>query len=103
LSRIALPTQPDGWFSSGHKFVAMVENRATRLRLTAAMAANEIEMGRGVYEKPLNVQPIFREYAKRSFPLAADFAARHVCFPIFRSLREDELQRVIDTVQAFAW
>jgi perosamine synthetase len=99
---VRLPIQPDGWFASGHKFVAIVKDRESRNRLRRLMTAAHIEMGRGVYDRPLNRQPIFRAYASGSFPLARGFAQRHVCLPIYRSMPDHVLARVLDVARTFA-
>jgi len=97
-----LPVQPEGWFASGHKFVALVKGREMRKRLTTFMARDGIQLGRGVYEKPLHAHPVFRKYANLPFPLASEFAARHICLPIFRTMTAREVERVIASLNAFA-
>jgi dTDP-4-amino-4,6-dideoxygalactose transaminase len=65
------------------------------------MARRRIELARGVYDKPLHVQPVFRKYVHGRFPLASDFSSRHVCLPIFRTMKDSEVERVIAGVRAF--
>ncbi|WP_028478520.1 DegT/DnrJ/EryC1/StrS family aminotransferase [Nocardia sp. CNY236] len=52
-----------------------------------------------VYEQPLHTQPVFSELdVGDRFPLADEFAARHLCLPLWRSMTKDTVTRVIETI-----
>ncbi len=85
---------------SGHKAITMLAPGIDRAELRAALARAGVELARGVYEQPLHVQPVFAAHdpGDSRFPAAQDFADRHLCLPLWRSMTDDTVTQVIDTI-----
>jgi perosamine synthetase len=53
-----------------------------------------------VYEEPIQRQPVFQELAGRPLPVSEDVCARHLCLPMFPGLTADQVDQVVETVNA---
>jgi perosamine synthetase len=87
---------------SGHKYVVLAAGRADRDRITQHAAAAGVQLARGVYARPLHRQPILTEIADASnrggYPLADDFADRHLCLPLWRAIPARSIARTLDVL-----
>lgn len=84
---------------SGHKCVAVLDPGIDRQRLRDVVAAHGVELARGVYEAPLHLQPVLAALnIDDRFPGAGDFAARHICLPLWRAMDTTTVDRVLDAV-----
>jgi dTDP-4-amino-4,6-dideoxygalactose transaminase len=60
-----------------------------------------VHLARGVYTHPLHRQPILADTVAdltipgAVFPLADDFAARHLCLPLWRAIPDRDLARTL--------
>jgi perosamine synthetase len=52
-----------------------------------------------VYEEPLHLQPVFRQYGAGRLPVAEDYCARHICLPIFAGMEEADAHQVINALR----
>ncbi|WP_067837335.1 DegT/DnrJ/EryC1/StrS family aminotransferase [Nocardia lijiangensis] len=96
---LTFPTVREGSQVSGHKCVALLDPGIDRQRLRCVAAEQGVELARGVYEAPLHAQPVFADLnIGDSFPAADDFAARHICLPLWRGMEIGTVGRVIDAV-----
>ncbi|MEV4126111.1 DegT/DnrJ/EryC1/StrS family aminotransferase [Nocardia sp. NPDC049707] len=85
---------------SGHKCITMLASGINRNALREKIFAVGVELARGVYEQPLHRQPVFGGFnIADSFPVADDFAARHLCLPLWRGMTDNMVACVIDTVR----
>ncbi|TXH10131.1 MAG: DegT/DnrJ/EryC1/StrS family aminotransferase [Spirochaetes bacterium] len=85
---------------SGHKCLAMLDPDVDRDRLRSRLAEGNVVLGRGVYEVPLHRQTVFCGLiGKDEFPVADDFSRRHICLPLWRTMDDSNVQRVIDVVK----
>ncbi|MEV2226005.1 DegT/DnrJ/EryC1/StrS aminotransferase family protein [Nocardia vinacea] len=101
LSNMGL-TFPDlhGLEVSGYKCVAMLDDGIQRDALRKAVAAQGVQLGRGVYEQPLHTQPVFADLnVTDPFPTADDFTARHICLPLWRFMTDETVERVIEAIR----
>ncbi|MGV9678810.1 DegT/DnrJ/EryC1/StrS family aminotransferase [Nocardia sp. NPDC003482] len=81
---------------SGHKCIALLADGSAPERFRAALAARGVRLARGVYERPLHRQPIFDTVSvAERFPAADEFAARHVCLPLWRGMPDETVTQVI--------
>ncbi|MFE3542671.1 DegT/DnrJ/EryC1/StrS family aminotransferase [Nocardia sp. NPDC059177] len=86
---------------SGHKCIALLADDIDRDALRAAAAEHGVTLARGVYEQPLHRQPVFANLnAGDRFAQADDFAARHICLPLWRSMDAGTVEKVITAVAA---
>ncbi|GAB2710718.1 DegT/DnrJ/EryC1/StrS family aminotransferase [Nocardia thraciensis] len=100
LAESALTFPPLNGQVSGHKCVTLLDTDVDREQFRLAMLAAEVTLARGVYERPLHRHPVFADLAdSRQFPAADAFAASHICLPLWRSMDDDAIDRVIDAVQ----
>ncbi|MGY1965528.1 DegT/DnrJ/EryC1/StrS family aminotransferase [Nocardia gipuzkoensis] len=96
---LTFPAISSGSRVSGHKCVALLDPGIDRQRLRSMVAEHGVQLARGVYEAPLHVQPVFAELnTGDGFPAADDFAARHICLPLWRGMDTATVDRVIDAV-----
>lgn len=84
---------------SGHKAIALLTPGIDRKQLRDKVFAAGVELARGVYEQPLHTQPVFSALnVGDRFPVADDFADRHLCLPLWRGMTDDMVTPVIDTL-----
>lgn len=85
---------------SGHKCVALLARHIDRARLRKVVTAAGVQLARGVYEQPLHTQPVFGGLnVDDAFPVADDFAARHICLPLWRAMDDQMVDQVIDAIR----
>jgi perosamine synthetase len=99
---IAFPAVTEGSSLSGHKAIALLDRAADRDPLKRYAADRGVLLGRGVYEVPLHRQPVFAALrGDRDFARAEQFAAGHVCLPLWADLTGDQLDRVVGVVTGY--
>jgi dTDP-4-amino-4,6-dideoxygalactose transaminase len=52
-----------------------------------------------VYELPCHLQPIFKEQKNGNFPVSEDLCTRHICPPIYATMKDDEAVYVVDSIR----
>jgi dTDP-4-amino-4,6-dideoxygalactose transaminase len=85
---------------SGHKYVVLAAGQADRDRITHQASAAGVQLSRGVYTRPLHRQPILATVtdppaACAVYPLADDFADRHLCLPLWRAIPTRDVARTL--------
>lgn len=84
---------------SGHKAIAVLDTGLDRNTLRDRAFAAGVQLGRGVYDKPLHTHPVFNGLnIGDPFPVAERFAATHVCLPLWRAMSDDVVSEVITTL-----
>ncbi|WP_054816103.1 DegT/DnrJ/EryC1/StrS family aminotransferase [Nocardia arizonensis] len=97
--RLVFPDIGDNAQVSGHKCVALLADGVDRDGVRAAVAEHGVLLARGVYEQPLHRQPVFADLNSGDrFVRAEDFAARHICLPLWRSMDTTVVEKVIAAV-----
>jgi perosamine synthetase len=87
--------------SNYYKYVAVLRERRDRAALKQELkAAHGVSLSGEVYEAPLHLQPVFRDYANGPLPLAEDLCARHVCLPVFSGMEDADARQVVDALRA---
>ena len=80
----------------GYKAIAYLPAQLNRDDIKRQFLDAHVELGRGVYEKPLHMQPVFDSVIKSgAYAEADDFAANHVCLPLWRSMTDEQVSLVI--------
>lgn len=97
---LEFPALTPGSRPSGHKCIAILPENISRDALKKALLSRGVQLGRGVYEKPLHQQPLFEESKRGRYKMADSFASRHLCLPLWRFMEERDVSRVIDSLQA---
>lgn len=84
---------------SGHKCVAVLDEGLDRDRLRHLVRQQGVLLARGVYDRPLHRQPVFAGLnIGDHFRAADDFAARHICLPLWTAMDPATVDRVISAV-----
>lgn len=100
LSGIEPIAPPEGCESNYYKYPALLDSSTDRHTLKQALRDRHgVVMSGEVYAQPLHREPVFRELAGSSFPIADDLCARHVCLPIFSDMTEAEASMVISALR----
>jgi perosamine synthetase len=85
---------------SGYKAIALVESQKRRTDLVSSLMRSGISLAGSVYDVPLHHQPALRPFGSGDgddrFPTATDFCSRHICLPVWRSISDQEVDRIID-------
>ncbi|NKY37238.1 aminotransferase DegT [Nocardia speluncae] len=98
---LTFPTVAPQGQVSGHKCVTLLGEGIDRTAFRAAVAEHGVALARGVYEQPLHGQPVFAALnVTDAFPSADDFADRHLCLPLWRSMDNETIEQVITAVEA---
>lgn len=102
LTALELPRVEAGCEPSWHLYVARVREAKRRRDFFEALRARGL--GVQLHYAPLHLQPAFRArgHAPGRFPRAEDFAARALSLPLFPSMSDVQVARVIETVHAAA-
>jgi dTDP-4-amino-4,6-dideoxygalactose transaminase len=81
---------------SGYKCVAFLDNLVIdKEEIWQKTKAKGIYLAREVYKYPLHLQPIFKEISDGLFPLANNFAKRHICLPLWRTMERKYYEEVV--------
>lgn len=98
---VALPAVPAQCEPNFHNFFVLVENQSIRDLLIARLKASGIE---AVFHfQPLHTSPMGLKLGNRpgTLPVTEDISGRVLRFPYFQELRETEIARIVEAVEAF--
>jgi dTDP-4-amino-4,6-dideoxygalactose transaminase len=86
---------------SGYKAIILLGSVKEAEELKNFLKERRIYTGKGVYDIPLHLQPVFRRYKLSKLPLSERFSKTHVCLPIWKSIEKREVKRVCDNIRQF--
>ncbi|AEK63130.1 DegT/DnrJ/EryC1/StrS family aminotransferase [Collimonas fungivorans] len=87
--------------SNYHKYVVLLDAGCDRAMLRSMMQETAgIQLGTGVYDVPLHLQPVFSGMDNTGLQVAEDVCARHVCLPIHSDMTFADADRVITALAA---
>ncbi|WP_052190046.1 DegT/DnrJ/EryC1/StrS family aminotransferase [Streptomyces sp. NRRL S-1824] len=82
---------------SGYKCIAILDDAELREQLRQRLLVDGVTLDREVYSVPLHRQPIFADLVNgQCFAEADNFAAHHICLPMWRGIEFDVVDAVID-------
>lgn len=82
-----------------YKYIILLPESVDRDRFTQALKEEYgIPLGGPVYEIPLHRQPVFQPFVTRPLPKAEALCRRHVCPPIYPSMSDDDVARVVEAM-----
>lgn len=97
---LTLLTPPPGSHCNYYKVVALLDRGLERASLKKELKADfGVGLSGEVYDTPLHKQPVFKEYARGSFPVADDVCARHICLPVYPGMTDAEIDRVTEALR----
>jgi dTDP-4-amino-4,6-dideoxygalactose transaminase len=92
---------PRGGAWNYYKYVAVLSERRDRGALKRDLKQRfGVSLSGEVYEAPLHVQPVFREYATAALSVAEDLCARHICLPVYAGMEEEDAAHVLRALTA---
>lgn len=69
--------------------------------LTEFLKSRGIQPGRGVYDIPIHRQPYFKEYYSDHFTKSESFSNTHICLPLWRSIKTEDLEEIAQSIVQF--
>jgi perosamine synthetase len=91
---------PEGGVCNYYKYIAVPKEKIDRKSIKALLRERYgVSLSGEVYEEPLHRQPVFKQYASGSLPIAEDYCARHICLPVFSGMKEDEAYWVLKSLK----
>lgn len=99
--RISIPPDENTYYS-GYKFIIHLPNNKDKESLKTYLLKNNIKPAKGVYDIPIHLQPVFSELNRDKYPRAEHFAKTHVCLPIWKGMKEKEVERVVEIVNKWS-
>ncbi len=94
------PLIPADSLLAGYKCIAFLPSDVSRVEFKRFIESQGVLLGKEVYEMPLHRQPVFTDTVSMShFPVADDFAARHICLPLWRHMTDEQIARVVEALR----
>jgi dTDP-4-amino-4,6-dideoxygalactose transaminase len=87
--------------SSGYKAVILLSSQKEAKKLKDFLNDEGIHTGKGIYDIPLHLQPVFRKYKTSKLSISEKFSKIHICLPIWRFIKKQEVERVCETIKQF--
>ena len=100
-NKISIPFERNVYYS-GYKFIMELPSRENRDSLKKYLLKKNIMTAKGVYEVPLHQQPVLKKLNQRKYPKAERFSQTHLCLPIWKGMRNSEIERVVTTVNEWS-
>lgn len=92
--------QSEGMEPNGYRYIRILPqgwDHAKRLAFKARLKEeHQIDLPGEVYELPCHKQPIWQQYSHLNMPMAEDFCNRHFALPVYQTLTDDDLGRVVE-------
>ncbi len=94
--KLVLPADRSSWY----KYIALLPAGLKSEAVKPKMKELGVSLAGGVYEMPLHQQPVFKDIASgRSFPVADDVCARHICLPLYYGMKDEEAEFVVQSLK----
>jgi dTDP-4-amino-4,6-dideoxygalactose transaminase/dienelactone hydrolase len=96
LPQLRPVSEPLGVRGNYYKYIALLDPRIDRGRLKQALRARHgVALSGEIYDPLCAQQPALgRRFEAADFPVAAEFASRHICLPIFQGLTAADQSRI---------
>lgn len=92
---------PVGCRCNYYKYIALLDEGVDRAKVKKMLREEyQVNPSGEVYELSCHLQPIFREgYKEGDFPVAEDICRRHICLPVYVTMRDEEAQYVVSSLK----
>jgi dTDP-4-amino-4,6-dideoxygalactose transaminase len=91
---------PKGVRHNYYKYVVFGERGFDRASLRQKLKQNfGISLSGCVYELPCHLQPVFRDVGQQGLPVSEDLCARHICPPVYVTMKDSEASLVTDSIR----
>jgi len=92
---------PPGSLPNFYKYVVHLRNDMDRAALKQRLRTKQqVILGGEVYERPLHLSPILHELDTGDLGGSLVACGRHICLPMFASMTDQELERVVAALEA---
>jgi perosamine synthetase len=89
---------PPNTTNSWYKYIVLLPKGISRETVQLKLAEMGVRLAGGVYDLPLHRQPVFKESNSR-FAIAEDICSRHICLPLYYSMKREEIDYVVEALQ----
>lgn len=100
-NKISIPFDRNVYYS-GYKFIMLLPSREDRDSLKKHLLKKNIVAAKGVYEVSLHQQPVLKKLNQCKYPKAERFSQTHLCLPIWKSMSNAEIKRVVAAVNEWS-
>ena len=80
----------------------LLPSREDRDSLKKHLLKKNIVAAKGVYEVSLHQQPVLKKLNQCKYPKAERFSQTHLCLPIWKSMSNAEIKRVVAAVNEWS-
>lgn len=86
--------------SNYYKYIALLDKGVNRVKIKEELKKMNVNLSGEVYQIPCHLQPVFKNlgYKLGDFPVAEDLCNRHICLPIFPTMKKEEIDYVLDSI-----
>lgn len=92
---------PPGSVQNFYKYVVWLRRDVDRTALKQRLRTEQqVILGGEVYERPLQLNPILRDLDTGDLEASLAACGRHICLPMFASMADEELERVVSALEA---
>jgi perosamine synthetase len=89
--------------SNYYKYCALPAEGTDRAALKKELKEKHgVSLSGEVYELPCHLQPVFKEGSgagEGAFPVAEDLCRRHICLPVYATMKDEEAMYVIESLK----
>ena len=83
-----------------YKFVVFTPKGFDRESLKQRLRKEyNVRLGGYVYDLPCHLQPVFKSYFQESLPVSEDLCSRHICPPIYVTMKDEEANYVVNSIR----
>lgn len=98
------PIPVDGAVKSNYyKYCALLDGGRDRAALKKELKEKHgVSLSGEVYELPCHLQPVFRDASDGgdgAFPVAEDLCRRHICLPVYATMKDEEAMYVMESLK----
>lgn len=87
---------PAGAICNYYKYIVTLDPSIDRSALKKRLREGyQVSLSGEVYELPLHLQPIFKDYGQGAFPVAERFCRTHACLPLYSDMTRQEAEYVL--------
>lgn len=92
---------PPGSVQNFYKYIVWLRSHVNRTVLKQRLRTEQqVILGGEVYERPLQLNPVLSDFDTGDLDASLVACGRHICLPMFASMTDEELERVVSALEA---